>query len=110
MSVAVRKFNGSGRGRHGQRLFGAHERIAFHGDGNLIRSLRQWLLAAQYLPETTDAHRRVAAGERDHILDSAADVHGCGRNEAHAGRTDVASPLETVHLDLTQLHHLEGEL
>ena len=52
----------SRRDGHRFHFFGPHKLITLHGDGNFEKVMSRRLLAAEYLPKTADADRRVAAG------------------------------------------------
>ena len=79
-----------------------------HRQGRFVRNRN--LRAAQHLPQTTDLHRSVTAGEGNHILDSATDFSGYRRKERNASRTNVSCLLYTVYAVITHLNNLQRQL
>jgi hypothetical protein len=102
-----------GRCRGVFEFVSANELITFHRNRNLkLRDTRRngWLQAPQYLAKTANSHRRIAARERDHILDAPANFDICRSQKADATRTDVARFFGPVHLLIAQLDNLQREL
>lgn len=90
----------------------ANELIPLHGNRDLVRTFHGvgGLLAAQDFTEATDAHRGIAAGERNEIFNASANFNGRRREEADAARTDVPGEFHTVDPLITQMDDVQRKL
>lgn len=89
-------------------LFRAHELVALHGYRDFIMGgLGPRQHTPQHFSEAPDSYRRIAARERNQILDATPNLDVGWRKEANAARTDVARLFSPVHAFIAQLDNLE---
>jgi hypothetical protein len=84
--------------------------VAFHGDSYFVFLGIIRFLNSKHLAQAADANGRRVSGQRDHVLNSSANVDAVTAQKTHPTRTDVARLLGPADLLLPNLQDLQRKL